>query len=50
MRVKVPVFVAQHPAESLLAAFLLLGLLFISADGGGPLPGSRPLLAVEGAR
>jgi hypothetical protein len=33
MKLKLPVFVAQHPAESLVAAFLLLGLLFISADG-----------------
>lgn len=48
MRVKVPVFVAQHPAESLLAAFLLLGLLFISADGTSPVPAQKPLQMATG--
>jgi hypothetical protein len=42
MKVKVPVFMAQHPAESLMAAFLLLGLLFISADGTSPVPAQKP--------
>jgi len=43
MKLKVPAFVAEHPAESLMAACLLLGLLFISADGTSPLPAQKPL-------
>mgnify|MGYP001557393299 FL=1 len=50
MSFKVPAFLIDHPLESLLAVFLLLGLLFISADGGGPLPGSQSVLAVQSAR
>jgi hypothetical protein len=37
MNLKVPAFLTEHPFEGLVAAILLLGLLFISADGGyGP--------------
>lgn len=34
MSLKVPAFLSDHPFEGLVAAILLLGLLFISADGG----------------
>jgi len=48
---KVPLFLADHPLESLLAVCLLLGLLFLSADGNGnPLPGPRPLLTATAGR
>jgi len=40
---KVPTFLADHPAESVMAAFLLLGLLFISADGSSRLPSQTPI-------
>jgi hypothetical protein len=40
---KVPNFLAVHPAESVMAAFLLLGLLFISADGSNQMPSQTPL-------
>jgi hypothetical protein len=43
MTLKVPAFLVQHPTESLMAAALLLGLLFISADGTAPLPAAKPL-------
>jgi hypothetical protein len=43
MTLKVPAFLVQHPTESLMAAALLLGLLFISADGTAPLPSDKPL-------
>ena len=33
-----------------MAVCLLLGLLFISADGNKSLPGSRPVLAAQGTR
>jgi len=46
MSLKVPAFLAAHPVESMIAAGLLLGLLFISADGTKPMP-ARPLLVVS---
>jgi len=48
MKIKVPAVVAAHPAESLMAAFLLLGLLFISADGTAPLPTPKSLQVAAG--
>jgi hypothetical protein len=50
MSFRIPAFLAAHPWESLLAACLLLGLLFISADDGKSLPGSWPVLAAQGPR
>ncbi len=38
MTVKLPVFLHDHPVESLLAVALLFGLLFIAADGTPPQP------------
>jgi len=48
MTIKVPAFLADHPVESLIAVALLLGLLFISADGSNPLPSQA--LIVTAAR
>lgn len=50
MSLRIPAFLADHPMESLLAACLLLGLLFSSADGSNPAPVSRPLLTAQMAR
>ena len=50
MNFKVPAFIVDHPMESLLDACLLLGLLFISADGGNPLPASRPFVTARAGR
>ena len=50
MSFRVPVFVADHPMESLLAACLLLGLLFISADGTSPMPVAHPLVTAQTGR
>jgi hypothetical protein len=37
VNLKIPAFLADHPFEGLVAAILLLGLLFISADSSyGP--------------
>ena len=44
MNLRLPAFLAQHPAESLIAVGLLLGLLFISADGNTPRPGASQAL------
>lgn len=49
MTFKVPAFLADHPWESLVAVALLLGLLFISADGTNPLP-AQALVSVATAK
>ena len=36
MTIKVPGFLHDHPVESVIAVGLLLGLLFIAADGTPP--------------
>jgi hypothetical protein len=46
MSLKVPAFLAAHPVESMIAVGLLLGLLFISADGTSPVP-AKPLIVVS---
>jgi hypothetical protein len=50
MSVKVPTFLADHPLEGLLAACLLLGLLFLSTDDNSPLPEHHPLVAAASGR
>ena len=35
---KVPARIAEHPVESAIAGLLLLALLFVSTDPGGPRP------------
>ncbi len=46
--VRLPRFLAEHPIEGLVAVGLLLGLLFISADGTRPEPsGALMQMAVE---
>jgi hypothetical protein len=48
MSFKVPAFLRDNPAESIIAVALLLGLLFITADGTNPATAGKPLLvAVE---
>jgi hypothetical protein len=47
MSLKAPAFLAAHPVESMIAVALLLGLLFISADGTSPLPGAKPVLVAS---
>ena len=42
MSLRLPAFLVTHPLESLMAAGLLLGLLFISADGTSSLPADHP--------
>jgi len=44
---KVPNFLADHPAESMMAAVLMLGLLFIAADGTPPAPVGTQIAASE---
>jgi len=47
MSMKVPAFLASHPVESMIAVGLLLGLLFISADGTSPLPAAKSPLQLS---
>jgi hypothetical protein len=44
---KLPAFLAAHPVESMIAVGLLLGLLFISADGTAPLAAPKPVLTIS---
>jgi len=44
MTFKVPNFLIENPVESLLAAALLVGLLFITADGTQPLPTDKAMI------
>jgi len=45
MTLKVPSFLRDNPVESLLAAALLVGLLFITADGTQPTAPNGPVMA-----
>ena len=47
MTLKVPGFLHDHPVESLLAVALLLGLLFIAADGTPPQPAGGTQVATS---
>ena len=47
MTFKVPSFLIDHPLEGVLAVALLLGLLFITADGTAPQPLGTQVAASE---
>ncbi len=47
MTFKVPNFLRENPVESLLAAALLVGLLFITADGTQPTPAGSALVVAS---
>ncbi len=47
MTFKVPNFLRDNPVESLLAAALLVGLLFISADGTQPITANNAMVVVS---
>ncbi|MBV9550703.1 MAG: hypothetical protein JO256_13625 [Alphaproteobacteria bacterium] len=48
MSIKIPPFLIEHPFESLVAVGLLLGLLFISADGSQPSPAGQLVQVAAG--
>jgi hypothetical protein len=43
MTVKFPTFLVDHPWEGVIAVALLLGLLFISADGAAPMAAAKTM-------
>jgi len=47
MTFRVPNFLRENPVESLLAAALLVGLLFITADGTQHLPADSAVIVAS---